>query len=148
MVGTSDYDEQVKRIRAYNAPIIASFRTWLQQSSLSPKTINNHVLNIEFFTEYLVYYEPLKQLDQTESHDVSLFLSDWFIRKAAWSSVTSVKSFLATFKKFFSWMGDTKRMPQETVDSIRMTLKEGTEDFVAAVKDYWNEIDNDADDDF
>lgn len=64
MSGTSNYDEQVKRIRADNAPIIASFQTWLQQSGLSPKTINHHVRNLEFFTEYLVYSEPLKQLDR------------------------------------------------------------------------------------
>lgn len=143
MVGTSDYDAHVKRIREYNAPIIAGFCTWLQLTGLSPKTINNHVLNIELFAEYLVYYEPLKQLDQTESYNVDIFLSDWFIRKALWSSVTSIKSFLATFKKFFKWMGDTKRMPQETVDSIHTTLKEGRDDFLAAVEGYWKEIGDD-----
>jgi len=54
------YDARVRAIRAYNQPILDDFRIWLEQSGLVENTVKAHVFNIDFFTEYLVYYEPLK----------------------------------------------------------------------------------------
>jgi site-specific recombinase XerD len=88
-----------------DAPVLMvrlnAFEAWLRQSELSEKTIRNHVSNIDFFTHYLVYYEPLKRLDEATEGDVWMFLTDWFPRKALWASVSSVTSYLASFKKFF-----------------------------------------------
>jgi len=56
--------------------------------------------NIDFFTEFLVYYEPLKRLDETDETDISSFFLDWFPRKAMWASESSIKFNLASFKKF------------------------------------------------
>jgi site-specific recombinase XerD len=126
-----DYDARVRAIRAYNQPILDSFRDWLEQSGLAEKTIKNHVDNIDFFTEYLVYYEPLEKLDEADGRDVWMFLSDWFPRKALWASVTSVKSYLGSFKKFFEWMGETGRVSPETVADVLNTLKEDRGEFLA-----------------
>jgi hypothetical protein len=62
-----------------------------------------------------------------------MFLTDWFPRKALWASVTSVKSYLASFKKFFQWMGETGRVSPETVADVLDTLKEGRVEFLEAV---------------
>jgi site-specific recombinase XerD len=131
-----DYDAQVQAIRAYNQPILDGFRAWLEQSGLVEKTVKNHVENINFFTEYLVYYEPLEKLDEADGSDVWMFLSDWFPRKALWSSVTSVKSYIASFKKFFQWMGETGRVSSETVADVLTTLKEGRDEFLEAVDEF------------
>jgi len=136
MNDAGSYDEQVQAIRAYNQPILDGFRTWLEQSGLAEKTVRNHVENIDFFTEYLVYYEPLEKLDEADGSDVWMFLSDWFPRKALWSSVSSVKSYMASFKKFFQWMGETGRVTPETVEDVLSTLKEGRDEFLASVEDY------------
>ena len=41
--------------------------------------------------EYLLYYEePIKAQDGIS--DVSMFLGDWFIRKAMWASKAHIKS--------------------------------------------------------
>ena len=105
MNDTLSYDERVRAINAYNQPILEDFRAWLEQSGLSEKTVENHVENIDFFTHYLVYYDdPLKKLDEADNIDVGMFLTNWFPRKAMWASATSVKSYLASFKKFFHWM--------------------------------------------
>jgi len=121
---TYDYDTQVRAIRAYNQPILDDFEVWLQQSGLSEQTVQTHVDNINFFTNYLVYYEPLKKLDEATEGDVWMFLADWFPRKALWASITSVKSYLASFKKFFRWMGETGHASPQTVAEVLDTLKE------------------------
>ena len=58
------YDARVRAIRVSNQPILDDFEAWLEQSGLSEKTVKTHVSNIDFFTNYLVYYEPLKKLDK------------------------------------------------------------------------------------
>ena len=133
MSDTDSYDARVKAIRAYNQPILENFRAWLEQSGLSEKTVENHVDNIDFFTHYLVYYEPLTKLDEADGSDVWMFLTDWFPRKALWSSVTSVKSYIASFKKFFNWLGETGRISSEVVADVLTRLKEGRDEFLEAV---------------
>jgi len=133
MSDTQTYDARVRAIRAYNQTLLNDFRAWLEQSSLTAKTVKSHVYNIGFFTEYLVYYEPLKKLDEAESGDVWMFLANWFPRKAMWASVTSVKSNIASFKKFFQWMGETGRVSPETVADVLTMLKEGRDKFLKNV---------------
>lgn len=141
MSGVYDYDKQVAEIKAYNQPILQSFRDGLASSGLAEKTIRSHVENIDFFVEYLVSYDPLERLDEADGGDVRMFLMDWFPRKAMWASISSVKSYLASFKKFFKWMGDTDRISSDTVADVLAILKEDREDFLAAVSDYEDDDD-------
>lgn len=140
MTNVNDFDDQVKRIRSHNEPILAGFRGSLTRSSLSAKTITNHVQNVEFFAEYLMNYEPVKTLEQTDSTDISSFLDDWFLRKAMWASVESVKAYLATFKKFFTWMRDADHMTSNAVADILETIKEDREDFIDNARSYFGSI--------
>ncbi len=134
MSSADSYDAQVQAIRAYNQPILDDFRAWLEQSGLAEKTVRNHVDNIDFFTEYLVYQEPLEKLDEADGSHVWMFLGDWFPRKAMWASESSVKSNMASFKKFFQWMGETGRVSPETLDDVLSTLKEGRDEFIEAAE--------------
>lgn len=134
MSGTTSYDEQVRAIRASNQPLLDGFETWLRQAGLAETTVSNHVDNICFFAEYLVYYEPLQRLDEATSGDVWMFLTDWFPRKALWASEASVKGYLASFKKFFRWMGETAQVPLAIVADVRDLLKEERSVFLAAVR--------------
>ncbi len=133
MSDVETYDARVRAIRTYNQPILEDFRASLEQSGLAEKTVKTHISNINFFTNYLVYYEPLKKLDEADNGDVRMFLVDWFPRKAMWASITSVKSNIASFKKFFRWIVETGRISPETVADVLNTLKEGREDFLEAV---------------
>jgi site-specific recombinase XerD len=140
MTAPNDYDSQVEAIRAYNQPILDAFQAWLEESGLVRKTIKNHVDNIDFFSDYLLYYESLKRLDEADDDDVFIFLTSWFPRKAMWANVTNVKSYLASFKKFFKWMGETGRISDKTVTEVLYTLKEDREEFLEAVDDDFNDM--------
>lgn len=137
----NDYDKEVEAIRAYNRPILDAFQTWLAEGGLADKTIRSHVENIDFFTEYLVYYEPLRRLDEADAGDVDSFLLDWFPRKAMWASESSIKSYLASFKKFFQWLGESGRVSNETVAEVLTLLKENRDEFLGAVEAYGRALD-------
>jgi site-specific recombinase XerD len=119
------YEQGVHAIQLANQPILDGFENWLKQSGLSEQTIKAHVDNMQFFARYLLLYAySLRRLDEATEGNVYDFLEDWFPRKALWASVSSMKVYLASFKKFFTWMGETGLVAPETVEDVRSTLKD------------------------
>jgi len=137
-----DYDEQVELIEAQNEPILSAFEQWLVANRLSPKTIHRHMENVEFFAEYLVYYEPLEPLIEADSSDFDAFCGDWFPRKAMWASAGSARSNLASFRKFAAFMVEAKHWDKEREEDIRETLKENKEDYIETAESYYDKYDD------
>ncbi len=128
------YEQRVQAIQLANQPILDGFEHSLRQSGLSEQTIKAHVDNMRFFTRYLLLYSySLRRLDEATEGDVYDFLEDWFPRKALWASVSSMKVYLASFKKFFTWMGETGLVAPETVEDVRSTLKDSRNLFLRKV---------------
>jgi hypothetical protein len=60
---------------------------------------------------------------------------DWFPRKALWASESSTKSYMTSFKKFFSYMVETEKISPEIEAEVKDTLKEGKQEFLDAVSE-------------
>jgi site-specific recombinase XerD len=128
------YEQRVQAIEQANQPILEHFETWLRQSGLSEPTIRAHVDNMRLFSRYLLLYaHSLRCLDEATEGAVYDFLEDWFPRKALWASVTSMKVYLASFKKFFQWMGETGLVSPATVEDVLSTLKDDRSFFLRNV---------------
>ncbi len=128
------YEQRVQAIQLANQPILDGFEHALRQSGLREQTIKDHVDNIRFFAYYLLLYaHSLRRLDEATEGSVYDFLEDWFPRKALWASVTSMKIYLASFKKFFQWMGATGLVSPETVADVLSTLKDDRNFFLRKV---------------
>jgi site-specific recombinase XerD len=128
------YEQQVQAIEQANQPILEHFEIWLRQSGLSEPTIRAHVDNMHLFSRYLLLYaHSLRRLDEATEGSVYDFLEDWFPRKVLWASVTSMKVYLASFKKFFQWMGETGLVSSATVEDVLSTLKEDRSFFLRNV---------------
>src|SRR2546425_1672890 len=128
------YEQRVHTIQLANQPILDGFEHALRQSGLSEHTIKAHVDNIQFFARYLLWYGySLRRLDEATEGDVYDFLEDWFPRKALWASVASMKVYLASFKKFFTWMGASGLVAPETVEDVRAMLKDSRSLFLRKV---------------
>src|SRR5438270_9421239 len=128
------YEQRVQAIQLSNQPILDGFETWLRQSGLSEQTIKDHVDNMRFFSRYLLLYSySLRRLDQATEGAVYDFLEDWFPRKALWASVSSMKVYLASFKKFYRWMGANGLVSAETVEDVLSTLKDSRNLFLRRV---------------
>ena len=48
----------------------------------------------------------------------------------------AVKSYFASFRKFFQWMGETGRVSPETVADVLTTLKDGRDHFLERVAEF------------
>jgi site-specific recombinase XerD len=128
------YEQRVQAIQQANQPILEGFEHALRQSRLSEHTIKAHVDNIQFFGRYLLWYAySLRRLDEATEGKVYNFLEDWFPRKALWASVSSMKLYLASFKKFFQWMGATGLVAPEIVEDVLSTLKDDRNLFLSKV---------------
>ncbi len=128
------YEQRVHAIQRANQPILDGFENSLRQSGLSEQTIKAYVDNIRFFARYLLLYAySLRRLDEATEGNVYDFLEDWFPRKALWASVSSMKVYLASFKKFFKWMGATGLVASETVEDVLSTLKDSRTLFLRKV---------------
>jgi hypothetical protein len=60
---------------------------------------------------------------------------DWYPRKAMWASESNTKSYMSSFKKFFSYMVETERISPNIEAEVKNTLKEGKENFLDAVSE-------------
>ena len=128
------YEQRVQAIQLANQPILDGFEHSLKRSGLSEQTIKAHVDNMRFFARYLLLYAySLRRLDEATEGAVYDFLEDWFPRKALWASVSSMKVYLASFKKFFKWMGATGLVSTETVEDVLSTLKDSRNLFLRRV---------------
>lgn len=128
------YEQRVQAIQLANQPILDGFEHALKQSGLSEQTIRNHVDNIRFFSRYLLLYaHSLRRLDEATEGAMYDFLEDWFPRKALWASVSSMKIYLASFKKFFQWMGEIGLVAPAIVEDVLSTLKDDRNLFLSKV---------------
>jgi site-specific recombinase XerD len=132
----SDNEVSGDLIREQNKQLINEFEKHLQQSGISKKTVKSQTQDLDFFTEYLVYYEPLEKLSKTDTSDVSDFLDDFFPRKALWANQTSVKQYITVFKKFFKWMIAIELMKEEEYEVLLDEIKESKEEWLSSVDDF------------
>ncbi len=119
-------------IREKNKKLVDEFEKHLQQNNLSHKTIKRQTQDLNFFTEYLVYYEPFKELSEIDSSDVSGFLGGFFPRKALWANQAYVKQYITIFKKLFKWMIAIDLMQDEEYQLLLDEIKESKEDWLEA----------------
>ena len=131
---TETYEQRVQVIQLANQPILDGFERSLKQAGLSAQTIKDYVDNMRLFAHYLLLYAySLRRLDEATEGNVYDFLEDWFPRKALWASVSSMKVYLASFKKFFKWMGATGLVAPQTVEDVLSTLKDSRNLFLRRV---------------
>ena len=137
----SNDDKIIAKIKNENTSLIDGFTNHLKDSGLSPKTVKSHVENIDFFAEFLVYYEPYEPLSDADAGEVNSFLSDFFPRKAMWASQSSVKSYIATFKKFFNFMLINNLIEEDGYKELLGTIKSEKELWLDSVdsddEDLW-----------
>jgi hypothetical protein len=129
------YEKECNRIQQDNSKLLDEFGAWLEGKGLTDNTVQKHVSNIEFYINHFLLYE-----DAIEARDgalkIGMFLGDWFIRKAMWSSVQHIKSNAASLKKFYKFMFEKGQIEQENLDDLYDIIKEEMPDWENAMRKY------------
>jgi site-specific recombinase XerD len=135
MVDYEKYEADCKKIREANKVLLDEFGNSLRASGLSEKTINNHLSNIDFYiNEFLLYEDAIEAKDGADQ--VSMFLGYWFIRKAMWSSQSSIKNNAASLKKFYTFLAAKGAIDKEELAALKEIIKEGMPEWLATMRRY------------
>jgi site-specific recombinase XerD len=120
-----------------NNKILKEFSSWLKEKKLTQNTIKKHVNNMEFFSnEYLTFSEIIpieKGIDYIDN-----FLGDFFIKKVFWSTPTTIKSFSASFKKFYSFLNEKECIEKSKFTLMNKIIRENLETWIQRLCDYEN----------
>ena len=130
-----DYELELEENNKRNKKFIKNFEKWLNAQNLGKKTIRKHVNNIDLFiNDYVNYYEVTKMEDGIGK--VYSFLNDWFIRKCAWASVTSIKETAASIKKFYQCMSEEGYVSSDDYKFLCRMIKDNMDNFIDSFMEY------------
>lgn len=137
-----EYETDCENIREENAVLLSKFESWLTATGLSKTTITTHSRNIDFYiNEYLLYEDATTAADGC--YDVNGFLGDWFIRKASWSSASSIRGNAASLKKFYTFMQEDGLVEAGDLVELNNTIQNGIEDWLNRLDQYEDQCRND-----
>jgi hypothetical protein len=127
------------QVRDRNVELLATFDQWLRTQGLSARTIRMHLDNIERFTDrYLTDHGGDQGIpcpaDEAALADVDEFLADWLPYQADRALVATVKSNIASLKKFYICLKETGQMPLTDSDEILALLQEDREYYVGLAR--------------
>ena len=127
------YERACKKIRAVNATLLADFEQWLTEKGLAKNTIRQHVENVELYVNTFLLYEEAVPAKDGASR-ISMFLGYWFIRKAMWSSPSSIKQNAASLKKFYTFMHEQGQIKADELQYLKETIKEEMPEWAGRVE--------------
>ncbi len=130
-----NYEEEIEKIKNQNEQLLSEFQQSLTDKKLSTKTIDKHVLNVDFYINQFLLRDVLVEAKDGVPF-IGEFLGYWFIRKAMWSSVAQINENIASFKKFYTFLYERGDIDKETLDDLKDTIKEGKSEWVANMRSY------------
>ncbi len=129
------YEAECKKRKEENHTFLTGFTRYLENKNLSKKTIDKHVRNVDFYiNHYLLYESPQKASAGVSQLDH--FLGFWFIRKAMWSSPSSIKENITSLKHFYAYMNKIGQVSDRALSNMLEEIKECKSEWVETVKKY------------
>ena len=128
------YERACAKIKEENAKLLADFQQWLTEKGLAPKTIKEHAQNVDFYINTFLLYEDAIPAKDGAGH-ISMFLGDWFVRKALWASATSIREGAASLKKFYTFMREKGKIDADELRELKETIKEEMADWLSNLED-------------
>ena len=128
------YEKECEEIQKENAELLRIFEEELTAKGLSPKTIKNHIDNVDLYiNDYLLREEA--QTFENGLDDLDGFFY-FFIHKCMWSTPATVRSTAASFKKFYKCMLEHGKIDEEDYEFFLDDIKEGIPEWVEECDDF------------
>lgn len=139
-----EYEEKMKNNQKENKKYIMEFEEWLKKKNLTPKTIKNHVSNVELYIEDFLNYYDASSMEEG-CYRIEDFLGDWYIRKCMWSTAGNLKTTAASIKKFYQCMLKLGHIDQEHYDELQSTIKDNMDIWIEEIEEYNSDCFDDLD---
>lgn len=127
------WEAECRKVRVENKKLLKSFGEWLGFKGLSEKTIQNHILNVDFFINHYLLYYDVTRADEG-AYAVSSFFNEWFYRKAMWASERTVKQTAASLKKFYQYRVEDGSVDAEDLSELKRSCREDMPQWIEAVR--------------
>lgn len=101
----------------------------MKDKGLSDKTIQNHCFNVDFCLNYYLVHDDYNTFDDGLDM-LDGFFSDFFRRKAMWSSPTTIKSTAASLKKFYKFLAEQNLIDPKTYQDFALEIKYPLESWI------------------
>ncbi len=125
-----NWEEQVKRAKLHNEDLLVKFEDYLFEKKLRIKTIDRHLLNIDYYANYYLLSNEII-LVEDGALKISKFLGEYFIYKASWSNQYTIKQNIASLKKFYGLLVDLGVVSKEVFDQMVKIIKEEKSEWLA-----------------
>ena len=137
-----EWEDEIEKIEKHNNNLLSDFEEWLKSKDLKPKTIRNHIDNVEFYANgFLLRYEPIPV--EKGALEIGSFLGDYFIRKTSWSSKYTINENIASFKKFYTFLNEIGKISNSELTDMKELIKDEKTDWIEEVVNYWDNIEDD-----
>lgn len=137
-----EWEDEIEKIKKHNNNLLSDFEEWLKNKDLKPKTIRNHIDNVEFYANgFLLRYEPIPV--EKGALEIGSFLGDYFIRKTSWSSKYTINENIASFKKFYTFLNEIGETSNSELTDMKELIKDEKTDWIEEVVNYWDNIEDD-----
>ena len=126
-------------------PYMFIFEQYLMEQNLSPKTIDKHLSNVQFYIEeYLNYYEECEDI-RKGCYAIGSYLGYFYIHKCMWASQSNMKDTATGIKKFYKCLLEKNLVSVKDYDNLCNEIKSGLPDWKEALRKYddWDEDDED-----
>jgi site-specific recombinase XerD len=130
-----EYDRECEKIIADNQAVLEGFADWLIAKGLVEKTIQNHIDNIDFYINVFLLHEELLKPGEGVSR-TGLFFGYFFIRKALWSSVATMRQNAASMKKFYSYLNSIGLVSDDDLQDMKDEIKGDLPKYLADMEAY------------
>ena len=130
MIDFEKFEKQCDEIREINTKYIEEFVDELSKKGFVDKTIKRHYENVDFYLNtYLLREDALTMENGCKDEYLSDFFGYFFIRKCMWITQDTVKSIIASLKKFYRFMYESNRLSKEDYEEFMDTIR--------VDKEYW-----------
>lgn len=125
----AEHERQCEARRQENARYLAAFEGYLENAGLKESTIRRHLDNASFYLNtYLLREKPLPMEEGCRKADD--FFGYFFICKCMWSTPGTIRSTVASLKKFYKSMAERGMVAPESYEHFIETIREGLEYWV------------------
>lgn len=130
-----DYEKELKKEQEKNAKYMDMFENWLKEKGLSPKTIRNHIGNVDTYLDYYLNYYEINEMPKG-CYMLNRYLGYFFIRKCMWSTAYTTKQTAASIKKFYQCMNELNYVEDKDYKYLCEDIKENMEYWIEEVEEY------------